>query len=73
MLILTRKSGESFSLYLEDGRTITIKMLEVYQHYNKPIAKIGIEAPRTICVLREEISASIPAPCQQCEEDAHLE
>jgi carbon storage regulator len=51
MLMLTRQVGERIVMTLEDGRTITILMAAL-----KPgSARIGIDAPVTIGVDREEI------------------
>lgn len=47
MLILTRKIGESIRI----GDTISIKVVELDNRH----VKLGIEAPRSIAVNREEI------------------
>jgi carbon storage regulator len=47
MLVLTRKLGESIRI----GDNISIKVVELDNRH----VKIGIEAPRTIAVNREEI------------------
>ena len=47
MLILTRKISESIRI----GDTITIKVVELDSRH----VKLGIEAPRSISVNREEI------------------
>lgn len=47
MLILTRKIGESIRI----GDTISIKVVELDNRH----VKLGIEAPRSISVNREEI------------------
>jgi len=47
MLILTRKLGESIQI----GDDIRIKIVDVGRHF----VKIGIDAPRTVKVHREEI------------------
>jgi len=51
MLILTRKSGESINI----GDDIIISIMEV----KGKSVKIGIEAPRSMSVHREEIYAMI--------------
>ena len=48
MLILTRRAGESILI----GDDITITVLDV----RKNQAKIGIEAPKEILILRDEIA-----------------
>jgi carbon storage regulator len=47
MLVLTRKLGESIRI----GDNITIKIIDLDGHH----AKLGIEAPKSIAVNREEI------------------
>lgn len=47
MLILTRKVGESIKI----GDDITVTVLDVYKDY----VKLGISAPATIQVWREEL------------------
>jgi carbon storage regulator len=47
MLILTRKPGESIRI----GDTISIKIIELDNRH----VKLGIDAPRSISVNREEI------------------
>ena len=47
MLILTRRSGESIRI----GDDITISVIEVRGHQ----VRLGIDAPRTVVVHREEI------------------
>lgn len=51
-LVITRRPGEGFRMTLEDGRVIHVKMFALVG--NK--MRIGIEAPRTITVDREEIA-----------------
>ncbi len=51
MLILTRKIGESIVI----GDDIIIKVIETGKHN----IRIGIEAPREISVLRQEVYESI--------------
>ena len=48
MLILTRKSGENIQI----GDNITISVFRT----NKQRVRLGIEAPRSISVRREEIA-----------------
>lgn len=51
MLVLTRRSGESIFFILEDGREIQMLILEQKQGQ----CRIGISAPQTIKILREEV------------------
>lgn len=51
MLILTRKEGESITL----GDKISLKIIST----SKGIVKLGIEAPKNILILREELSAAV--------------
>lgn len=53
MLVLTRKEDEVIVFLLEDGREISLKVLEV-KKYDK-VVRLGVEAPRTISVFRKEI------------------
>lgn len=51
MLILTRKSGQSFQI----GDNITVTITEI----SGDRVKIGIEAPREMRVLREELQQTM--------------
>ncbi len=51
MLTLTRKVGEKIIVTLEDGTTVEIVVREI----RKNQARIGIKAPPTIKIFREEI------------------
>ncbi len=51
MLILTRKTGESILI----GKNISIKIVEA----GKNNVRIGIEAPRDVTVLRQEVFETI--------------
>jgi carbon storage regulator len=51
MLVLTRKLGESIRI----GDTITVKIVDLDGRH----VKLGIEAPRTVAVNREEIYEKI--------------
>lgn len=53
MLVITRKSSESFVI----GNDIRIKILEI----NGERVKIGIEAPKNVSVLRTEVLETINA------------
>lgn len=53
MLVITRKSSESFVI----GNDIRIKILEI----NGDKVKIGIEAPKNVSVLRSEVLETINA------------
>lgn len=52
MLVLERKKGESIVLDLGDGKKITVKVCEIQGYYK---TRIGIEAPRDIEIMREEL------------------
>jgi carbon storage regulator len=51
MLVLSRKVGESISI----GKDIVIKIVSI----DKSNAKIGIEAPKDIIILREELKDAV--------------
>lgn len=53
MLILTRKTNEAIRI----GDDVVIKIVEV----NKRHVKIGIEAPRSVTINREEVYQKIQA------------
>lgn len=50
MLILARREGEAIILKTSDG-SITIRLTE----YNGKQTRVGIEAPKSVKVLREEL------------------
>lgn len=52
MLILSRRSGQDIDVTLEDGRRITVVITEV----REGVARIGIDAPRTIRIDRGEVT-----------------
>lgn len=54
MLVLSREVGESITLFLEDGRRVELKLLAI-KHKRAAEASIGIEAPRGITILRNEL------------------
>ena len=55
MLILSRLTGESVYLFTEDGTKIEIKHLG-YKNYKGTQATImGINAPKSVKILREEL------------------
>jgi len=51
MLILSRKEGESIILNLPDGEQVRICLTQ----YNGDQTRVGIEAPLSIQILREEL------------------
>ncbi len=51
MLILSRKEGESIQL----GEDMEVKIIQTAKGY----VKIGIEAPKTLMILRKELSEEI--------------
>jgi carbon storage regulator len=57
MLVLTRKAGESIRI----GDNITITIVESDGHN----VKVGIDAPRSVAVHREEVYKRILAENQQ--------
>ncbi|WP_347242754.1 carbon storage regulator [Thermogutta sp.] len=59
MLILNRKSDERIVFLLSDGRQITILVTSV----RGKNVKVGIEAPKDVLILREELQKRRP----QCE------
>lgn len=63
MLVLTRKRQEKIIVTLEDGRTITLQLVDVRHR----AARIGIVAPRSIAIMREEIMDSD----EEGSDDAH--
>ena len=50
MLVLSRREGEAIILETSDGR-ITVRLTE----YNGQQTRVGIEAPRSVDVVREEL------------------
>lgn len=52
MLIVERRVGEEIDITLEDGRRITVCLVSLDRRH----VRIGIEAPRSICVDRREIT-----------------
>jgi len=53
MLVLTRREGESI-LLLVDGKTIEVNVSRIQGSH----AKISIDAPREVEIVREELSES---------------
>jgi len=53
MLIVTREPGESLTITLEDGRKIKVLIVGVGTCQK---VRIGIDAARTINVLRDEVA-----------------
>lgn len=51
MLVLTRKSGESITLTIPAGEPVEIEITSLGEH----LAKIGIDAPPAIKILRTEL------------------
>jgi carbon storage regulator len=60
MLTLTRKSGEVIVITLEDGRQIEVVVKEIRRNQ----VRLGIEAPRSCMIHREEQLAEEPAPLE---------
>lgn len=65
MLILTRKNGESIRI----GDDIVIKVVELDNRH----VKLGIEAPRSVSVNREEIYQRIQKENEAAAKDATTE
>jgi carbon storage regulator CsrA len=55
MLVLSRREGEAIILETSDG-PITIRLTE----YNGNQTRVGVEAPRSVKVLREELLDDAP-------------
>lgn len=51
MLILTRKTGEGIVL----NENVTIRVIEI----SKGIVKLGIDAPKEMLILREELELAV--------------
>jgi carbon storage regulator CsrA len=51
MLTLFRKEGESLLLFLEDGKTITVRLDQTKSNQ----AKISIDGPESVHIMREEL------------------
>ena len=64
MLILTRFIGQDFHIYLENGETISIKLVDTQLTPYGCISKIGITAPRKYNIVRTELlrKNGIPVP-----------
>lgn len=60
LLCLTRRPGERVILRLEDGREITVLLMEVDRRANK--ARLGISAPPSVLIFREELRDTLGAP-----------
>ena len=64
MLILTRKSGESITI----GDDVKITVVEVK---GKQV-RIGIDAPRSYMIHREEVYLSIQEENRRADKESHL-
>ena len=51
MLALKRRSGESITMELPDGRVIVVEVVEL----SHGVVRIGIEAPKDVHILRTEL------------------
>lgn len=54
MLVLTRKTSEAVTIWLPDGRRITVSLVCV----SGSRARLGITAPRDINVVRSEVDTA---------------
>ena len=57
MLVLGRQRSETIAITLEDGRRITVMIVEI----RGDNVRIGIDAPRTVTVNRSEIDDAMAA------------
>lgn len=55
MLYLTRKKGETIYAFLEDGRNIEINIMDIGNFYSDIAVKIGINAPKEVKLVRQEL------------------
>lgn len=64
MLILNRFPGQSFHIYLDNGEVINIKLLSNPTSQFGKFARIGIDAPKRMNVVRTEVLRrhNIPVP-----------
>lgn len=76
MLILTRFIGQDFHIYLENGETISIKLVDTQLTPYGCVSKIGIEAPRKYNIVRTELlqrkGMAVPN-CRRCLETSDNE
>ena len=56
MLVLTRHEGER--ILIDNGR-IVVQVIQVRGPRDRPVVKLGIEAPRDVPVHRQEIQQQI--------------
>lgn len=57
MLVLSRRVNEKIVLTLEDGRHITLMLVEV----RGDKARIGVDAPKSVAVHRQEVYDALAA------------
>jgi carbon storage regulator CsrA len=55
MLVLTRKIGQTIIITLEDGREMELVVLDLSGFDDRKTATIGIEAAKTIKIMRKEV------------------
>lgn len=55
MLVLNRFAKQSFYMFLEDGTRIQICLLDVCRSNFGKAARIGIDAPQHVHIVREEL------------------
>lgn len=57
MLILSRKAGEGLVFTCPDGTRIDVTVTEIRRMgTSRPVAKIGIGAPQSVLIRRDELS-----------------
>ena len=61
MLIIDRENQESFTLTGDFG-TITIRVLGFGQYHTHAHVRLGIDAPRDVLILRDDIGPLRPKP-----------
>jgi carbon storage regulator CsrA len=59
MLILTRYVSEGIIFNLEDGKMIELKILDIEINNKSKQVKIGLDAPKNINIVRDELTRRI--------------
>ena len=58
MLVINRRTGEGIVVHAADGRVRIVVL-------NAGHARLGIEAPKSVLVLRDELQAKVDASTEQ--------